>query len=111
LLALGIRLKCRLEKGEEADSNELAASFFEYDTVYKDFDQSALPDDLKMISLIHGFHTLDRYNGAVMNSPIATKTLEGIPHTMQTLVTTFISFANKFYQFPQNMILDKANIL
>ena len=40
LLALETRLKSRLAKGEEADSNELAASFFVYNTgsvLYKDF--------------------------------------------------------------------------
>ena len=66
---------------------------------------------------IPSFHTLDRDKHAVMNtlfynvknSLIATKTLKGIPYTIQTLVTTFISFANRFYQFPQKMILDTAS--
>ena len=112
LLALGITPKTHLKEGEEADLNELAASFSVHDpgsVLYKDFDQSTLPDNLKMIGLIHAIHTLDRDKDAVMNSLIATKTLKGIPQIIQTLVTTFISFANKFYQFPQGMLLDHAS--
>ena len=114
LLALGITPKSPLKEGEEANSKELAASFSVYDpgsVLYKNFDQSTLPDNLKMIGLIHAFHTLDRDKDAVMNSLIATRTLKGIPYTIQTLVTTLISFANKFYQFPQSMILDKASAM